>query len=174
MRQHSTAHILHTLVSHRFLDAALGKAGAKRKTRALFRTIYAAAQGAGRVQGEDGKISMSKYFSVRRGVIQGDIMSPVLFILALDQLIQEVDTDGQAVKVGTIKELRVLGYADDAAMIGPDVEQMTVRLTKFADASKSLSDMELKMSKTFSHHVCRQDKMAAVTPEEIKAKEQEY
>ena len=37
-------------VSHRFLDAALGKAGAKRKTRALFRTIYAAAQGAARVQ----------------------------------------------------------------------------------------------------------------------------
>ena len=81
-------------VSHRFLDAALAKAGAKRKTRALFRTIYAAAQGAARVQGEDGKISMSQFFEVNRGVIQGDVMSPVLFILALDQLIQAVDTDG--------------------------------------------------------------------------------
>ena len=31
-------------------------------------------------------------FDVHRGVIQGDIMSPVLFILALDQLIQAVWT----------------------------------------------------------------------------------
>ena len=126
------------------------------------------------MQGEDGKIAMSKTFAVRRGVIQGDVMSPVLFILALDQLIQQVDTQGQGVKVGTIKELRVLGYADDAAMIAPDVEQMTVRLTKFADVSKALADMELKMSKTFTHHVRRQDKVTAATPQEIKAKEQEY
>ena len=95
-------------VSHRFFDAALGNAGATRKTRALFRTIYAAAQGAARIQGEDGKISMSKSFAVRRGVIQGDIISPVLFILALDQLIQSVDTEGQGVSVGAINELRVL------------------------------------------------------------------
>ena len=68
----------------------------------------------------------------------------------------------------------MLGYADDAAMIAPDVEQMTVRLTKFADASKSEADMELKMSKTFTQHVCRQAKVDAATPQEIKAKEQEY
>ena len=161
-------------VSHRFLDSALGRAGATRKTRALFRTIYAATQGTARVQGEDGKISMSQTFTVRRGVIQGDVMSPVLFILALDQLIQQVDTEGQGVKVGTINELRVLGYADDAAMMAPNVEQMTARLTKFADASKVRADMELKMSKTFSHHVRRQDKVTKATPTEIKAKEQTY
>ena len=34
--------------------------------------------------------------------------------------------------------------------------------------------MELKMSKTYSHHVCRQDKVAAATAQEIKVKEQEY
>ena len=117
---------------------------------------------------------MSEFFKVRRGVIQGDIMSPILFILALDQMIQDVDNDGQGVKVGIIKEMRVLGYADDAAMIGPNVEQMTVRLTKFADACKARADMELKMSKTYSHHVCRQVKVGAATPQEIEVKEQEY
>ena len=143
-------------VSHRYLDAALRKAKATRKTRALFRVIYTAAQGAARVQGVDGKTAMSKHFDICRGVIQGDIMSPVLFILALDQLVQEVDTEGQGIRIGKINELRVLGYADDAAMIGPDIEQMTARLTKFADASKALADMQVKMSKTFTHHVRRQ------------------
>ena len=161
-------------VSHRFLDAALGKAGATRKTRSLFRTIYAAAQGTARIQGEDGTISMSKFFEVRRGVIQGDVMSPVLFILDLDQLIQTVDTEGQGVSVGKIKELRVLGYADDAAMISPEVEQMTRRLTKFGDESKALADMELKMPKTYSQHVRRQSKVGPATAQEIQAKELEY
>ena len=69
---------------------------------------------------------MYKLFKVRRDVIQGDVMSPVL-----NQLIQDVDTDGQGVKVDVFKELRVLGYADDAAMIGPDVEQRPRKKLKF-------------------------------------------
>ena len=55
-------------VSHKFLDSALGKAKAKRKTRALFRAIYAAAEGAVRLQSKDGKIALSKYFDVAGGV----------------------------------------------------------------------------------------------------------
>ena len=85
-----------------------------------------------------------------------------------------MDTDGKCVHLGTIAELRVLGYADAAAMIETEVEEMTVRLPKFADASKARADMELKMSKTFSHHVRRQDKVTAATPQEIQAKELEY
>ena len=64
-------------VSHKFLDLALQKAGAKRKTRDLFRAIYAAAEGAVRLSNKDGKISLSKYFDIARGVIQGEIISPI-------------------------------------------------------------------------------------------------
>ena len=55
------------------MDRALRKAKASRKTRALFRVIYEAAQGAARVKSEDGKIRVSKAFDIQRGVIQGDI-----------------------------------------------------------------------------------------------------
>ena len=37
----------------------------------------------------DGLNMYSEIFKVRRGVVQGDIISPVLFILALDQIMQE-------------------------------------------------------------------------------------
>ena len=116
----------------------------------LFRAICKAAQGAVCMQGEGGKISISQSFAVRRGVIQGDIISPILFITALDQLIQQIDKSGQGISVGKINELRVLGYADDATMISPETDQMSERLTAFSSGAKNEADMTVKMSKTFS------------------------
>ena len=131
------------------------KAGASRKTRAILRAIYRAAQGAARVQGVDGKVIFSKWFDIQRGVIQGDIISPVLFIIALDQLVQTVDTGGEGINVGKIGTLRVLGYADDAAMIDKTVDAMTARLTKFANEAIAQADMKVKPAKTFSQIVQR-------------------
>ena len=51
-------------VSHKFLDEALGKAKASNKTRALFRVIYAAAQGAARIIGPDDKFTLSQIFAI--------------------------------------------------------------------------------------------------------------
>ena len=76
-------------VSHKFIDAALAKAGAKRKTRSIFRAI--SATGVAKVSGTQGKFIFSDPFDIARGVVQGDIISPILFILALDQLIQSHD-----------------------------------------------------------------------------------
>lgn len=81
-------------VSHKYIDKALANAGTSRKTRVMFRAIYRAAQGVARIRSVDGKVHMSKVFDIKRGVIQGDIISPILFILALDQLVQQVDTSG--------------------------------------------------------------------------------
>ena len=71
-------------VSHKFLDHALQKAGATRKTRVLFmhRAIYAAAEGAVRLNNKDDEISLSKFFDIVRGVIQRDIISPIFFHLS--------------------------------------------------------------------------------------------
>ena len=46
----------------------------------MFRAIYeAAVGGVARINGTDGQLIYSESFDVRRGVIQGDIISPVLF-----------------------------------------------------------------------------------------------
>ena len=44
-------------VSHKFIDAVLARAGASRKTRAMFRAIYEAAKGMVRVNGTQGQKS---------------------------------------------------------------------------------------------------------------------
>ena len=160
-------------ISHKYMDRTLAAAGATKKSRAIFRAIYKAATGIARVRDTDGKYAYSGSFRVCRGVIQGDIISPILFILALDQLVQTADKSGTGVKCGRILHLRVLGYADDAALIEPTVDAMTERFSNLADASKSEADMQINMSKTVSQHVHRR-KPIAVTEAEVANAEAKY
>ena len=80
---------------------------------------------------------------------------------------QELDTSGKDIKVGEIKEMRVLGYADDIAMIGTTAKAMTPRLTHFANESLRLADMQVKLKKTFSQEIKTQDPISKATAEEI-------
>ena len=161
-------------VSHKFMDSTLAKAGASRKSRAMFRAIYAAAAGIARVNGTDGKYVYSGSFDIGRGVIQGDIISPVLFILALDAIVQQYDdVHGKGFKCGRILRLDVLGYADDVALIAANVDDMTRRLTAIANASRDNADMNVSIPKTFTQHVHRRGKLA-VTNAEAKAVEKKY
>ena len=64
-------------VSHKFLDEALARAGAPIKVRAMFRAVYASASAFTTVPAPDGKKIRSDVFKIRRGVVQGDITSPL-------------------------------------------------------------------------------------------------
>ena len=96
-----------------------------------------------------------------------------MFILALDQIIQTYDKRDAGVKCGRILEIKVIGYADDAALAEPTVEGMTERLKSIADASRDEADMEVSMQKTFSQHVHKRDALE-VTEEEARAAESDY
>ena len=92
------------MMSHKFMDTdtTLSQAGASNKSRAIYRVTYSAASGVVRVKTINNNCIFSKSFNVGRGVVQGDIMSPELFILALDQLIQKYDVKGRGYKSGRI------------------------------------------------------------------------
>ena len=108
-----------------------------------------------------------------RGVIQGDIMSPVLFILALDQIIQQYDVKRRGMRCGKVLRIKVLGYADDLAFVDTTVANMTARLTAVANASEEQADMKVNMSKTVSQHVHKRQAIKA-TSKEAKAVEAKY
>ena len=97
-------------------------------------------------------------FNIGRGVVQGYIVSPILFILALDNLIQLYDKSGTGVKYGSELTYRVLGYVDDAALTETRIEKMTERLITLADRSVAEADMKIRMDKTYSQHVQIQEK----------------
>ena len=98
----------------------------------------------------------------------------MFFILALNALVKKYDTSGQGISVGEINEIRVLGYADDAAMVEEAVTAMTERLTTFADKAIEKADMKMKLQKTFTQHVQVQEAVSTATTAEINKKESSY
>ena len=56
-------------------------------------------------------------------------------------------------KVNTIHEMRVIDYADDAALTDTIVIVMTTRLILFTNECLTRTDMKLKSSKTFTQIV---------------------
>lgn len=104
-------------ISHKFLDEALEAAGVPIKIRSLFRAMYTAASAYTTVPDTDGKMFSSSIFPIRRGVLQGDITSPLYFILALELILRRYDSrDDKGVTFAEMI-LHTLGYADDVAII---------------------------------------------------------
>ena len=161
-------------VSHKFLDKSLEKAKATRKTRAMFRAIYRAAEGTARVRGLDGKQIYSASFKVRRGVIQGDIISPIFFVLAMEQIFREHDKSPTGVKVGNYLQIGVLGYADDVAIISKTTGALTQRVSSISIGSRTDADMHINIDKTKTMHVERQAKLALPTLEQVMTMESSY
>ena len=88
------------------------------------------AEDTARVKGLDGKNMYSEPFQVRRGLIQGVIISPIFFILALEQVFRLYDKDPAGAEVGNYLQIGVLGYADDAARSGTTLNSKGVDETQ--------------------------------------------
>ena len=144
-------------VSHKFIDATLAKAGASVKTRRIFRAIYNSAYAVVKVSGVNGKQSVSDPFPIRRGVLQGDITSPIYFILALEAILRAHDKHPErGVSFGG-HQVHTLGYADDAALLDVSPEVATARVTAIAKGSKIDADMVINVNKTKCMHIRRQE-----------------
>ena len=84
--------------------------------------------------------------SHRRGVVQGDIFSPVCFIIALECLMRRSDKDGEVTVLGVL--LSRLEFADDAALIDESIDQASERISSIAKGSRERADMEVRIDKT--------------------------
>ena len=154
-------------VSHKYIDRALKKAGASNKSRAIFRAVYATASAVIKTASTDDEAVISEPFPINRGVVQGDIMSPLYFILALELILREHDNiAGKGVRFGGIN-LHTLGYADDAALLDTSIEKATERVTTIAKGSALDADMEINVSKTEVMQVAEQSRVAPATTAEL-------
>jgi hypothetical protein len=144
-----------------------GQVGASRpvlswKCRAVFRAIYSKASAKVRVTDSEGKHVFSETFPVRRGVVQGDIFSPLCFIVALELIMRrfgheqgcrgeeeegcEHDCSSVGVFDGIIGqaiESLVLLYADDAALVDADADSASRRVQRVSDGGVQQADMEV-------------------------------
>jgi len=121
-------------VSHFFLDQALEEAEASPKCRAIFREIYSKASARVKLRSPSGETLLSDPFDVRRGVVQGDIFSPLCFILALAIIMKKHLPPGGIASMGGALGalLSSLEYADDAALLDSTPEEASRRVTALA------------------------------------------
>jgi len=56
--------------------------------------------------------TLSSFFDNKTGLKQGDPLSPILFNMALQKVIQNIKMVSSGIKIG-IEELNVLAYAED-------------------------------------------------------------
>ena len=118
-----------------------------------FRAIYSAANARTAVGDINGKTILSNTFPIRRGVVQGDITSPIYFILALELILELHDSrPDKGVDFGRVK-VHTLGYADDAALLDYEVSTATERVTAIAQGSTEDADMQISVAKTKVMHV---------------------
>ena len=150
-------------VSHRFLDESMEEAKCRFKTRAIFRAIYRSATAQVRVQPPGGGDPIkTKPFDVNRGVVQGDIFSPVCFIVALECLMRKADAGGGITMLQVF--ISKLEYADDAALINRSCKEASERVSRLARKARELADMEISIPKTEAMLVrkdVRKDKIEA-------------
>ena len=110
--------------SHLCLDEALSAAGVSVKIRQMIQAIYRVAQGCVRITTADGNSEFSDVFDIDRGVLQGDIFSPVAFIAGLWRIFSVHDKPGAGISLGSAPysvHISDLAFADDAALIDQDV-----------------------------------------------------
>ena len=156
-------------VSHKFIDSALRRAKVKPKTRAMFRAIYRAASAVTKVAGPDGEDVVSEAFPVRRGVVQGDVTSPLYFILALEAILQDYDKHpNKGVRLGETL-IHTLAYADDAALVDKDARTATERITAIAQGSAEATDMIISIDKTEVMHVRDQGALGKIDKDKARA-----
>ena len=83
----------------------------------MFRAIYNVAAEYTTIKGADGQEIKSPSFPIRHRVVQGDVTSPLFFIIALELLLRRHDAEkGKGVPLDATL-IHTLGYADDIALI---------------------------------------------------------
>ena len=88
--------------------------------------------------------SISDSFDISRGVLQGDIFSPVAFIAGLWRIFPTHDCPDAGVTVGSPPndvKIRALEYADDAGLLDNNTSESSIRLTSIARGSREEASM---------------------------------
>ena len=118
----------------------------------IVRAIYQHAAVRVPFQENGGHRSYSRNIPIRRGAIQGDIPSPVAFLVALDRLLK--DHGGLHTGIHITKELLLsdIEYADDAALANEDTPSASERITTLSEHAKD-GGMEISIPKALVQHI---------------------
>jgi Reverse transcriptase (RNA-dependent DNA polymerase) len=86
-----------------------------------------------RVAGE-----LSEPFRIKRGLRQGCPLSPLLFIVAFNQICRKIKLQKTGIPLTREEWLQLLAFADDTALLSQDAREMQLLIDVFVEACASL------------------------------------
>ena len=107
-------------ILHSYLLNALKEYNVPLKYCRLVQAIYKSAKVRVKIQEISGSKKYSRPISIKRGVIQGDIPSPICFLVALDKLLKDHGNLQSGIQLTPTLLFSHIVYADDAAL--PDTQ----------------------------------------------------
>lgn len=90
--------------------------------------------------------TLSKAFEVKTGLKQGDALSPMLFNLALEKTIREMQKEPTGITIG-IRKIQVLGFADDLNILGSSLND-TKRTAHILEQAAGKVGIKINREKT--------------------------
>ena len=155
-------------LSHIYLFHSLEKAGASPKSLQLFKATYTNA----RVVAKVGAL-LSAPCSVGRGVLEGDINSPMYFNVGLETVFREADDICSQLGLSRGIKLREVTYdriafADDVTETGEVVSDMSHRL-QILELSSDKAGLRVSRAKSCVQHIGYSRDVPAVTADDIEA-----
>ena len=156
-------------ILHSYMIQALLDYGVPKKYCRLVAKIYQTAAVQVRIIETSGERKLSRTISIRRGAIQGDIPSPVYFLVALDKLLKNhgrIEESGIPIAPGLT--LVDLAYADDAGLADTDVTKASTRITNLDTKGREEAGMTISVPKTKNQHICKKPKVSETTEDDIK------
>ena len=90
--------------------------------------------------------TLSSFFENKTGLTQGDPLSPILFNLALQKVIQSIKMVPIDIKIGK-EQLNILAYADDIALIGQNEIEIRKLFVEMENNARKLG-LQIHQEKT--------------------------
>jgi len=81
---------------------------------------------------------LSKAFMINTGLKQGDALSPMLFNIALEDVVRNVLISGIGVKLQKSKTIKLIAYADDIVLLSESESDLHGMTETLVDESKQM------------------------------------
>ena len=156
-------------ILHSYLFNALKEYGVPTKYCRLVRAVYESATVRVRLVQRGGQKSYSRNISINRGVIQGDIPSPVCFLVALDKLLKDHGGLELGIKLTDSILFSDMEFADDAAIPTDDTTTASQRLTNLQIKAEEEAGMQISIPKTKAQHIMPTPKVSETTEADVEA-----
>ena len=154
-------------IKHSYLLESLKQYNVPLKYCRLVRAIYTHAAVKVRIQEAGGLQSFSREIPIRHGAIQGDIPSPVAFLVALDRLLKTHGSLEIGIPITPQLKLSELEFADDAALPTVTVDKASEKLTNLDCHAKSEAGMSISVPKTKVTHIRTRPKVSETSEADI-------